>query len=46
MEATFISSGKNMNEAIDFTAKLTGMVLTGGVNFLEANKIDIFKIYS
>jgi len=42
MEATFISSGKNMNEAIDFTAKLTGMVLTGGINILEANKIDIF----
>ena len=42
LEATFIASGKNMNEALEFTAKVMTEIMIGKQIFFETNKIDIF----
>ena len=42
IEATFIASGKNMEEALNFTSSLISKLITGGIDLIHANKIDVF----
>ena len=42
VEATFMASGKNMEEALDFTSSLISKLITGGIDLIHARKIDIF----
>ena len=42
VEATFIASGKNMEEALNFTCSLTSKLIMGGIDLIHASKIDIF----
>ena len=42
VEATFIASGKNMEEALNFTSSLISKLITGGIDLIHANKIDVF----
>ena len=42
VEATFIASGKNMEEALNFTCSLIGKLIMGGIDLIHASKIDIF----
>ena len=44
VEATFIASGKNMKEALDFSAALTSKLLFEDTGFTQAGKLDIFCI--
>ena len=44
VEATFMASGKNMEEALDFTSSLISKLITGGIDQIRANKIDVFCI--
>jgi DNA polymerase IIIc chi subunit len=43
LEATFIASGKNLKEALDFSAILAHKVLLGKENFIQSSKLDIFS---
>ena len=43
-EATFMASGKNMEEALDFTSSLISKLITGGIDQIRADKIDVFCI--
>ena len=42
VEATFIASGKNMEEALNFTCSLISKLIMGGIDLIHASKIDIF----
>mgnify|MGYP003304632199 CR=1 FL=1 len=42
VEATFIASGKNMEEALNFTCSLIIKLITGSIDLIHASKIDIF----
>ena len=42
VEATFMASGKNMEEALDFTSSLISKLIMGGIDLIHASKIDIF----
>ena len=42
VEATFIASGKSMEEAIEFAASLTHKMIVGETSFLKANTLDIY----
>ena len=44
VEATFMASGKNMEEALDFTSSLISKLITDGIDQIRANKIDVFCI--
>ena len=44
VEATFMASGKNMEEAVDFTSSLISKLITGDIDQIRANKIDVFCI--
>ena len=42
VEATFIASGKNMEEALDFTCSLIIKLITGDIDLIHTSKIDVF----
>lgn len=42
VEATFIASGKNMEEALDFTSSLISKLIVGDIDLIQASKIDVF----
>ena len=42
VEATFIASGNNMKEALNFTASLVNKVIIGELGSLSSNSLDIF----
>ena len=42
VEATFIASGKSMEEAIEFAVSLTHKMIAGETGFLKANTLDIY----
>ena len=42
VEATFIASGKNMEEALDFTSSLISKLITDGIDQIHTSKIDVF----
>ena len=42
VEATFIASCKNMEEALNFTCSLISKLIMGGIDLIHASKIDIF----
>ena len=42
VEATFIASGKNMEEALNFACSLISKLIMGGIDLIHASKIDIF----
>ena len=42
VEATFIASGKNMEEALDFTCSLISKLITSNTDLMHASKIDVF----
>ena len=42
IEATFIASGKTMQEALNFTASLVNKIMFEDESFKQVRKIDIF----
>ena len=42
IEATFIASGKTMQEALNFTASLVNKIMFEDESFRQVRKIDIF----
>ena len=42
VEATFIASGNNMKEALNFAASLVNKVIIGELGSLSSNSLDIF----
>ena len=43
LEATFIASGNNMKEALDFASILAHKILLGEENYIKSSKLDIFS---
>ena len=42
VEATFIASGKTMEEALDFTRSIISKLIVGDIDLIQASIIEVF----